>query len=240
MPWFRLDEGFHSHPKILKAGNEAIGLYVRCGTYAAEHLTDGFIPEQVALQYGTPALAESLVQSKLWRRVRGGWRMPDYLDYNPSAEQVKKERKQAAERQRRHREESSEKGRRVGRDLPVDNHRESDNSTSGDTLSRRDSRVSHAAPSRAVPVDVVVDVVSLSNGSKRDPPIAVIDAIIKEIHDQTGKLIDPDWASRIAAELVTPGVANPAAYVRQCIRNEPNPGLRFLPQYGRHARGDSR
>jgi hypothetical protein len=64
----------------------------------------------------------------------------------------------------------------------------------------------------------------------------VIDAIIKEVYDQTGKVIDPDWALRIAGELITPGVTNPAAYVRQCIRNEPNPGLRFLPQYGRHAR----
>lgn len=103
MPWFRLDDSFHSHPKVLAAGNEATGLYVRCGTYAAQHLTDGFIPEQVALQYGTPALVETLVATKLWRRARGGWRMPDYLDYNPSREAVERERKAAAERQRRHR-----------------------------------------------------------------------------------------------------------------------------------------
>jgi hypothetical protein len=195
MPWFRLDEGFHSHPKVLKAGNEAIGLYVRCGTYAAEHLTDGFIPEQVALQYGTPALAEALVQSKLWRRVRGGWRMPDFLDYNPSKQAVDKERKQAAERQRRRREA---------------------------LMSQRDSR-EDSRPS--------VDVVNRTNGTSTQTPTAVIDAIIKEIHEQTGKVIDPDWAHRIAAELVTPGIANPAAYVRTCIRNEPNPSLRFLPHY---------
>src|SRR5215469_2418786 len=115
MPWFRLDDTFHSHPKILAAGNEATGLYVRCGTYAAQHLTDGFIPENTALLYGaskirsrgddatpgTETLAETLVRVKLWRRVRGGWRMPDYLDYNPSKQAVDKERKAAAERQRR-------------------------------------------------------------------------------------------------------------------------------------------
>jgi hypothetical protein len=104
MPWFRLDDSFDSHPKVIAAGNEAVGLYVRCGTYCARHLTDGFIPEHVAFLYGTPELAETLVRTKLWRRVRGGWRMPDYLEYNPSAKTVDKERAAKTERQRRWRE----------------------------------------------------------------------------------------------------------------------------------------
>ena len=104
MPWFRLDDSFHSHPKVIAAGNEAVGLYVRCGTYAAQHLTDGHIPEQVALQYGTPALAETLVRTKLWRRARGGYKMPDFLDYNPSKEAVQNQRKTNAQRQSRWRE----------------------------------------------------------------------------------------------------------------------------------------
>jgi hypothetical protein len=118
VPWFKVDDSFHSHPKVLAAGNEATGLYVRCGSYAAEHLTDGFIPEQVANLYGAahtgsrrdvPArqgetLAETLVRTKLWRRARGGWRMPDYLDYNPSRTTVENDRKLTAERQKRWRE----------------------------------------------------------------------------------------------------------------------------------------
>jgi hypothetical protein len=101
MPWFRLDDSFHSHPKILAAGNEAVGLYVRCGTYAAQYLTNGFIPDEIALLYGTRELAEVLVRTKLWRRARGGWQMPDYLDYNPSKEAVDNERRATAERQKR-------------------------------------------------------------------------------------------------------------------------------------------
>jgi hypothetical protein len=104
MPWFRLDDSFHSHPKVLQAGNEAIGLYVRCGTYAAQHLTDGFIPEHVVLLYGSKKLAAVLVEAKLWRRTRGGWKMPDYLEYNPSKEAVDKDRRGKAERQKRWRE----------------------------------------------------------------------------------------------------------------------------------------
>ena len=116
MPWFRLDDSFHSHQKVIQAGNEAIGLYTRCGTYASQHLTDGFIAEHVALLYGSAELAETLVRARLWRRVRGGWQMPDYLDYNPSREAVEKERKLKAERQRRW----LEARKRRGRDASID------------------------------------------------------------------------------------------------------------------------
>ncbi len=115
MPWFRLDDSFHGHPKVIAAGNEAIGLYVRCGTYAAEHLTDGFIPEDIAVLYGASdtgsrrnpgtgkpeTLGETLVRTKLWRRARAGWRMRDYLDYNPSKKAVDNGRRVNATRQRR-------------------------------------------------------------------------------------------------------------------------------------------
>jgi hypothetical protein len=44
MPWFRLEDSFHNHPKVHQAGNAAIGLWVRCGTYSAQYLTDGHVP----------------------------------------------------------------------------------------------------------------------------------------------------------------------------------------------------
>jgi hypothetical protein len=207
VPWFRLDDSFHSHPKIIAAGNEAIGLYVRCGTYAAQHLTDGFIPEDVALLYGSAELADTLVSAKLWRRARGGWRMPDYLDYNPSKEAVDKERKSAAERQRRR------------RDTMVSRRD-----------SRRDDSVSHTTPSRSRPGSVV-EVINRTNGSSPRASPAVIDSIMKEVQTVTGRCITPDWAQRVADHILKSDVANPAAYVRQAIRNEPNPRQRFLPLY---------
>lgn len=116
MPWFRLDDSFHSHPKVLKAGNEAVGLYVRCGTYASDHTTDGFVDRPIVLLYGTEALAARLVDAGLWHRTRGGWNIHDYLDYNPSREAVEKERKDKAERQRRWREKQHVTGAGHGRD----------------------------------------------------------------------------------------------------------------------------
>lgn len=128
MPWFRLDDSFYSHPKVIAAGNEAVGLFVRCGTYAAQHLTDGFVRQDVALLYGSAELAGTLVRTKLWHRARGGWQIHDYLDYNPSREAVENERKAAAERQKRRRE-------------AMPSRRES----------RRDTAVSTPAPTRPVP-----------------------------------------------------------------------------------------
>ena len=44
MPWFRLEDTFDTNAKVVAVGNEAVGVYIRCGTYAARHLTDGYIP----------------------------------------------------------------------------------------------------------------------------------------------------------------------------------------------------
>lgn len=162
MPWFRLDDVFHSHPKVIAAGNEAVGLYVRCGTYAAEHLTDGFVPEHIAHLYGgldvrrgsDETLVATLVRTRLWRRTRGGWRMPDYLDYNPSRQEVEIERKRAAERQarwrekkkaRRNRSETQKPSREFDETDPVDNSAgvRPTGKRAGQNTSRR--RVSHAS-----------------------------------------------------------------------------------------------
>ena len=101
MPWFRLDEGFHQHPKVLKAGNAAVGLWIRCGTWSAQYLTDGFIPANIAATYGRPREIEQLIAAHLWQRHEGGFLMPDYLDYNPSAEEIRQRRKADLERKRR-------------------------------------------------------------------------------------------------------------------------------------------
>lgn len=134
MTWFKVDDSFHSHAKALKAGNPALGLWVRCGSYCAQHLTDGFIPRQVVLMYGNRALAAKLVEAGLWEVAQDGWRMHDYGLYNPSAERVRSDRDAATERQRQAREVAmSRRDRRV---------------THGEVtpMSQRSSSVSHGPP----------------------------------------------------------------------------------------------
>lgn len=109
MAWFRLDDGFADHPKVVRAGNAAVGLWVRCGTSASRYLTDGHIDPDVARTYGRPREIERLLDSRLWVENGDGFLMPDYLEYNPSAEQVRAQRAAAAERQRRARDSATRK-----------------------------------------------------------------------------------------------------------------------------------
>ena len=48
MPTFEVDDQFAFHRKTLRAGNEAIGVWVRAGAWATGYLTDGLIPFDVA------------------------------------------------------------------------------------------------------------------------------------------------------------------------------------------------
>lgn len=66
MPWFKIDDASHSHYKFIKAGNAALGLWLRCGAYSAQHLTEGIIPGPVADLYGTGPQARKLVKVGLW------------------------------------------------------------------------------------------------------------------------------------------------------------------------------
>lgn len=103
MTWFHIDDRMPDHPKTIAAGNAAIGLWTRCGGYASKHSTDGFIPREIAANFGSVSQAKRLVDVGLWITVPGGYQMKDFLDYNPSSDQVKAKRKATAKRVAEHR-----------------------------------------------------------------------------------------------------------------------------------------
>ncbi|MFJ4189472.1 hypothetical protein [Kitasatospora sp. NPDC089509] len=114
MPWFAVGDSTDDHPKILSAGNAAVGLWVRCGAYASAHLTDGVIPGAVAVKNGTTTQIAKLLASGLWHEAghacarcpqprRGDYVMHGYLDANPSRRQVQERRRRAAEKKRQQR-----------------------------------------------------------------------------------------------------------------------------------------
>ncbi|WP_032769890.1 hypothetical protein [Streptomyces sp. CNS654] len=120
MPWFKVDDTAHAHPKLLKAGNPAVGLWMRAGAYAAQHLTEGTVPGVVAQLYGTAPQARKLVAAGLWHAAghacprcpqpaEGDYVMHDFLVYNPTKSAVEKDRAKAADRQRRAREKAAER-----------------------------------------------------------------------------------------------------------------------------------
>lgn len=103
MAWFKVDDGFHSHPKVLASEPAALGLWVVAGSWSGAHLTDGFVPDYALTRLlpGAAELAEKLVAVGLWRRAKGGYRFHDWADCNPSAVRVETEREAARQRMRK-------------------------------------------------------------------------------------------------------------------------------------------
>ena len=105
MPWFKVDDSFTFHPKVVALTPAAGWLWVRAGAWAAQQLTDGHVPSRImrALD-GTRGQADELVQAGLWLPADDGWVFHDWDVYQPSRESVLAERASARERQRKARE----------------------------------------------------------------------------------------------------------------------------------------
>src|SRR4051812_10187895 len=97
MTWFRADDQQHSHPKVIEAGLEAMGLWLLAGTYCCDKLTDGFVAWPVIERLAggkakARKLAKLLVEAKgesevgLWEEVDGGCRFHDWRVYQLDAE----------------------------------------------------------------------------------------------------------------------------------------------------------
>lgn len=115
MPWFALDDGFDTHPKVRKAGNAAVGLFVRLGVHATKHLTEGQLDGVIVRDYGTPATVRKLIAVGMLHEhghacprcpqpAEDGFVIHDYLDYNKSRAQIEAAREAARKRQNRGRE----------------------------------------------------------------------------------------------------------------------------------------
>lgn len=107
MAWARLDDGFYDHPKTISLWRRspgAVGLHVRAITYCAKHLTDGHISEEVVngmapLQRDREAMVKALITEGQWyENGEDGFVIHDYLDWNPSKEEVLEKRRKDRER----------------------------------------------------------------------------------------------------------------------------------------------
>lgn len=128
MTWFKVDDTFPLHAKVLAAGNASVGLWVRAGAWSMQQLTDGFIPQHVARTLGTPGEAKRLVTVGLWVDAEGGYQFHQWTEVQRTKEQVEADRHAASERQRHARDRAK-------------SQRES----------RRDAGVSHGPPDQTRP-----------------------------------------------------------------------------------------
>jgi len=90
MTWFKVDDSFHSHPKVLASRPAALGLWVVAGSWSSANLTGGFVSDQVVsrLVPGAAKLARELVTVGLWTRTKGGYQFHDWSDYQPTKEEA--------------------------------------------------------------------------------------------------------------------------------------------------------
>ena len=113
MSWVRLDDRFYSHRKVMSVSLAARWLYVSALCVANQHSNNGILDQAaqdcllvaVGRSGSFDALAAELVSAGLWERHGvTDYTIHDYLEYQPSDAEQRKERAAAAERQRRFRE----------------------------------------------------------------------------------------------------------------------------------------
>lgn len=105
MTWFKVDDHLHSHRKAMRAGTEAMGLWVLAGSWSAAEESDGWVPAYVLPRLvGTNGdeLAERLTAAGLWHADEhdgeAGYRFHAWAEYQPTKATL--ERKRADQRER--------------------------------------------------------------------------------------------------------------------------------------------
>ena len=103
MSWTKLDDGFWMHPKVIRAGNEAVGVFARCLSYCGAYLTDGLVPAEVALTIaGSQDKLDAVASTGLLDKLpTGNYAIRDYAHYNPLRDEVEAKRQQRREAGRR-------------------------------------------------------------------------------------------------------------------------------------------
>jgi hypothetical protein len=159
--WFKVDDGFHSHPKVLALPLDAIGLWTKCGAYCAQYAKlEGFVSLEVATALSglgaskTKTLGDRLVKAGLWDVVDGGWRYHDWIDFNPTAEEVEQRRSKRAA------------AGRIGGQRSAEQRASKPEASCLEVASdvlKQSSTPSRPVPSRPVPIDPPIPPASDSN-----------------------------------------------------------------------------
>jgi len=77
--WFPIDDKAHSDDRFRRAGLNAAGLYAMAGSYCADQLTDGFVPDWFVRQFPNGSRsAQRLITERIWARVSGDGNVSGY------------------------------------------------------------------------------------------------------------------------------------------------------------------
>jgi len=109
MAWFKVDDKLHSAPKLLSIPRKyrlaALGLWTISGSWSADQLTDGKVPDYMVEEWGgTKTLVEWLVKSGLWVKVDDASQFKNWGEYQPTRADIEAEREKNREKLRKWRE----------------------------------------------------------------------------------------------------------------------------------------
>jgi hypothetical protein len=148
MTWTKLGSEFITDPVMLALPRGARLLHIEATIWSNQHGTDGRIPAHVLRRISdedeTHEAAKALIAAGLWSEQLDGWLIADFLENQPSAEDVERTRHLDRQRQRRKRQ-----------------HRNGDHSLC-------DTKYCRTAVTRDVPRDVPRESV-VSHDTRTDP-----------------------------------------------------------------------
>jgi hypothetical protein len=238
MVWFRVDDSFYDHPKVVSIPRsiraEAVGTWTLAGDWCARHLTDGVLPiAQVEELGGTMAGALALVKAKLWTRTKTEFRFKSWAEYQPTREQVEASRE--SERTRKARQRAKQPGQQpesdqspAGSPAPVPPGRPVGHQrVSGHPVPTRPdpSHDSHVGPSSQVPEREVQadddDESRVRSAYWRAWKITNPVALIALISQQVGRPVSEQQAVGIVAGILARSKTPPRsvqAYVEGAVR----------------------
>jgi hypothetical protein len=243
--WFRVDDGFHSHPKVAVISDAAAGLWVKAASWCVDYGTAGHVPARavrplIASRRWTP-LVQELCTSRLWDVDPGGdgYRFHDWDAYQPYFEARRRAHAEAQRAYRQRVSASAAPGSDDHGDDHDDDHRDDHVTVTGE--SRDDHVTASRADARARPRPIAASVSSsVAASSAREPatdddddhservngfvPAAAQQAaaVLAQVHELTGVVLAPAAAEAVRDDIVgdRPGVRDAAGYIRSAIAAE--------------------
>ena len=214
--FIRVDVLLPDHPKLDGLSYAAKWTVLELWCYCGQHLTDGFVRDAKWRTFGTAAVRQQLLAAELAEPVPGGYHMHDYLEHQRSRAEVLALKEKRAEAGRRSAEARAKAKANAAASVEQDAQQ---------TGSKPATEAEAEAEAEVLKADVG-DQSSARTYERRDE----IDLIITEIQNATGHTITAEWAAKTRDLLLgNRVVADRSAYLRQAIRDEPNPRKRFLP-----------
>ncbi|QGJ95836.1 replication initiation protein [Gordonia phage EMoore] len=168
MTWFKVDDNFHHHPKALDAGNAALGLWVRAGSWCGSNLTEGFIPRRIALQMGSRAQVRQLISTGLWIEVNDGYMFHEWSERQPTKAEVESEREANRKRQANYRKRRREAAAAEADADSIEPPAEPEsNGVSNSVTNRTRNAVSNGTPTRPDPTRPITTSGQVKEGGLR-------------------------------------------------------------------------